>query len=993
MFRFRSIRTKLMLFTALVILLTVVVFIAVVIDLHRRSFSDVERINIVLMENALQQEWDQKISDLTTLLAKKLVEPMHEFDIFEMDYLARLAMKGKGILYVYVHDEEGRVQVDGTEESKLTGSMLTDQLTKGAIASKDLLIQRQANIFDISAPIMLGGKRLGIVRIGFSPEGIQETISQMIKEVADSKDQGIRIAVRNTLLGALVIVIIAIVVGAFYVRRLLSPINMLVRGTKRIATGDLTYRIETESEDEIGHLADSFNLMVDKLEYVNKNLERRVEIRTKELQGEIYERIQAEEALRETEERYRSIFEKAPVSIVLLDKDGKVVDINPYHIDHIGKGKTSKKEYLGEDFATRPSIVNTGIVESYTRVIKGESLDLKDVYFPTTTGGTDAYFNVKGVPFFKNGKVIGAIIIHENITERKRIEEELRFRNIILSTQQETSIDGILVVDNKGKWLSFNQRFIHMWGITPEVEEARSSERALPSVLNKLVDPEQFVARVNYLYEHRSEKSYDEIALVNGVTFERYSAPMFGPDGEYYGRVWYYHEITVHKRMEETLRESEAKYRMLIERLPLGITITKQDETTYYNPKGLEMLGLEPSDNGSIKPSDVYVDPKDREELLKHLNNYGHHEYEYWLRRKDRKKILVRGHSVAIRDENGQLDRFESYMEDITERIKMEAELLRISKLESIGILSAGIAHDFNNILATILVNTSLAKIYAESEDKISEVLTNVEKASMRAKDLTQQLLTFSKGGAPIKKTVAIPELIKDSIDFALRGSNVKCEFSTPDDVWPINADEGQISQVINNLIINAYQAMPQGGTIKVRAENVTVGAKHFLPLQEGKYIKICVEDQGIGIPQEQLDKVFDPFFTTKKKGSGLGLTTSYSIISNHDGYISVESELGVGTTFHIYLPATSKAIQIKEDLEEKPLAGKGKILIMDDEEDIRRLLEIDPEVKAIVSSGYSNDPVLANFRQYGFSSFVAKPYKVEELSKTLHEVIMVTSE
>ena len=405
------------------------------------------------------------------------------------------------------------------------------------------------------------------------------------------------------------------------------------------------------------------------------------------------------------------------------------------------------------------------------------------------------------------------------------------------------------------------------------------------------------------------------------------------------------------------------------------------------------MLGLEPSDNGSIKPSDVYVDPKDREELLKHLNNYGHHEYEYWLRRRIERKILVRGHSVAIRDENGQLDRFESYMEDITERIKMEAELLRISKLESIGILSAGIAHDFNNILATILVNTSLAKIYAESEDKISEVLTNVEKASMRAKDLTQQLLTFSKGGAPIKKTVAIPELIKDSIDFALRGSNVKCEFSTPDDVWPINADEGQISQVINNLIINAYQAMPQGGTIKVRAENVTVGAKHFLPLQEGKYIKICVEDQGIGIPQEQLDKVFDPFFTTKKKGSGLGLTTSYSIISNHDGYISVESELGVGTTFHIYLPATSKAIQIKEDLEEKPLAGKGKILIMDDEEDIRRLLEIDPEVKAIVSSGYSNDPVLANFRQYGFSSFVAKPYKVEELSKTLHEVIMVTSE
>ena len=378
-----------------------------------------------------------------------------------------------------------------------------------------------------------------------------------------------------------------------------------------------------------------------------------------------------------------------------------------------------------------------------------------------------------------------------------------------------------------------------------------------------------------------------------------------------------------------------------------------------------------------------------------------------------------------------------------------QEQIVRMERLNVLGHVATGIAHDFNNVLATILVNVSLAK-YAKSEDEISEVLTTIEKVSIKARDLTQQLLTFSSGGAPIKETISISELIKDSVGFALRGSNVKCEFSMPDDLWAVEVDEGQISQVINNLIINADQAMPEGSTIKMRAENVTVGAKNSLPLQEGKYIKICVEDQGIGISQEHLDKIFDPFFTTKQEGSGLGLTTSYSIITNHDGYISVESELGVGTTFHIYLPATSKEIQIKEDIEDRPLAGKGKILIMDDEEDIReslsqilthfgyeaqfaedgaaaiklykqaqksgqpfdavimdltvpggiggkeairKLLEIDPEVKAIVSSGYSNDPVLANFRQYGFSSFVAKPYKVEELSKTLREVIMGTSE
>ncbi len=261
-----------------------------------------------------------------------------------------------------------------------------------------------------------------------------------------------------------------------------------------------------------------------------------------------------------------------------------------------------------------------------------------------------------------------------------------------------------------------------------------------------------------------------------------------------------------------------------------------------------------------------------------------------------------------------------------------------MERLNVLGHVAAGIAHDFNNVLATILVNVSLAK-YAKSEDEISEVLTTIEKVSIKAKDLTQQLLTFSSGGAPIKETISISELIKDSVGFALRGSNVKCEFSFPDGLLAVEVDEGQISQVINNLIINADQAMPHGGTIKMRAENVTVGAKGALPLQEGKYIKTCVADQGIGIAQEHLDKIFDPFFTTKQEGSGLGLTTSYSIVTNHDGYISVESELGVRTTFHIYLPATSKEIQIKEDVEEKPLAGKGKILIMDDEEDIRESL------------------------------------------------------
>jgi CheY-like chemotaxis protein len=306
-------------------------------------------------------------------------------------------------------------------------------------------------------------------------------------------------------------------------------------------------------------------------------------------------------------------------------------------------------------------------------------------------------------------------------------------------------------------------------------------------------------------------------------------------------------------------------------------------------------------------------------------------------------------------------------------------------------------------------------------------------------------LLTFSKGGAPIKKTESITEVIKDSAEFALRGSNVKCEFFIPNDIWPTEIDKGQISQVISNLIINADQAMPGGGIIKVRVENLVVSAEHALPIKEGKYVKIEIEDEGIGIHKEHLARIFDPYFTTKQRGSGLGLATSYSIIKKHDGYITVESELGVGTTFYIYLPASSKQILTKKEFEERPILGKGRILVMDDEKVVRdvtgillkhigydvefakdgveaielykkaeeskqpfdavivdltvqggmggeqmikKLLEIDPNVKAIVSSGYSTDAIMSNFKQYGFSGVVTKPYRIAELSETLYKVL-----
>jgi PAS domain S-box-containing protein len=406
---------------------------------------------------------------------------------------------------------------------------------------------------------------------------------------------------------------------------------------------------------------------------------------------------------------------------------------------------------------------------------------------------------------------------------------------------------------------------------------------------------------------------------------------------------------------------------------------------------------------------------------------------------------IITNSAALIYDKDSNIIGTVLVIRDITEKQKMQEELLNAQSVESIGFLAGGIAHDFNNILTAILGNISLAKMYANPGDKVFERLREAERASIQAKELTHQLLTFSKGRAPVLKAASIAELLRDSASFVLSGSNVRCEFSIPDGLWPVEIDEGQVSQVINNLIINADHAMPDGGIIRLRAENTIAGLRDSLPLDDGRYVKISIQDRGVGISKEHLQRIFDPYFTTKQKGNGLGLALSRSIIKSHGGHIVVESQMGAGTTFFIYLPASSEEVPTKDEVEEKPIVGEGKILVMDDEEIVRelacgilinigyevigatdgaqavrlykkakelghpfdavimdltvpggmggreatkKLTEIDPEVKVIVSSGYSNDPIMADFKKYGFSGVIAKPYRIKELSEVLYKVV-----
>jgi len=395
-----------------------------------------------------------------------------------------------------------------------------------------------------------------------------------------------------------------------------------------------------------------------------------------------------------------------------------------------------------------------------------------------------------------------------------------------------------------------------------------------------------------------------------------------------------------------------------------------------------------------------------------------------------------------MRSASGEIEGAVVVMRDVTERQKLLEEQVKSSKLESVGLLAGGIAHDFNNILTAIMGNVSMAEMESESRPEVADYLKEAGLGCERARELTQQLLTFAKGGSPVRKTANLTDVVRDSARFAMHGSSARCEFDLAPDLWLVEADKGQIGQVIQNIILNASQAMPGGGIIRVSAANERIEPKNPQGLKPGRYARISVQDEGVGIHPDHLQRVFDPYFSTKQRGSGLGLATAYSIIRRHDGVITASSKLGQGSRFDVYLPASDNpSAEAAPPPAARPHSGGGWVLVMDDEQAVLSLLSkmleklgyqviaardgaeairlyadaqergreivavifdltvpggvggrqameelraMDPRVKGIVSSGYSNDPVMANHRDFGFQAVVSKPYRLETLAAAL---------
>jgi len=613
----------------------------------------------------------------------------------------------------------------------------------------------------------------------------------------------------------------------------------------------------------------------------------------------------------------------------------------------------------------------------------------------------------------------------------------------------EQSIIGIVLCDMDGAILECNPAFSRMLGYANDELSFKTIEQ--------LTHPDDWVKEAAHLFQPALFSSFGYSAEkrffhkdgriiwtnIHSTTIRgTNNAPVFG-----FAIV---EDITDRKLAEESLRESEDQYRSLFSEMTNGFALHEIIVDEAGKPCDYRFLDVNPAFEAitGLQRNDVIG--KTARQVIPTLE-------PIWITRyglvattgvpvtfENHAEVLHKHFSVhAYSPKSGQ---FAVIFTDITERMRMENERIKNEKLDSLGHLAAGIAHDFNNLLTIILGNVSLAIADQKTPSTVNTLLTETEAAIQQARHLTHQLLTFAKGGSPIKETTNAGTLIRETAEFSLHGSTSKLELNIPSSLWKIKADIHQLSHAIRSLVINADQAMPGGGSINITAGNLLLEADSSIPLPPGHYIKISITDSGVGIAERHLNKIFDPYFTTKQNGSGMGLATTISIIKNHSGYITAKSRLGIGTTFDVYLPAINGIPSTPPPRKKTafPL-DKTRVLIMDDEEAIRnlttrilthngcfvttaatgeealsaykaaqsshqpfdvvildltirggmggkdtmqRLREIDPAVRAIVSSGYSTAPIMANYKKYGFHGIVPKPYQAETLIQAVAELV-----
>ena len=802
---------------------------------------------------------------------------------------------------------------------------------------------------------------------------------------------------------------------------------------------------------------------VKRIERTNVILEESVQERTHALVAEQEKTQDAYRALLESEEKYKtfitysteaiwSIEFKNPISTTLSNieqiddfySSGFLAECNQAMTGLYGY--ESVDQMIGLPLEKLLARDNPRNIEYLQKFIMSDYRIMDEESYEIDHNGKLRVFLNSLVGIVENKKLLRAWGLQRDITEKKHAEDALkeseeRYRRLI-----ELSPDAILVHSEK-KIEYINRAGLKLLGALRQKDLVGKSIFGMihPNYLKEAREKIKNIFKGKRPFRNLEQKMICQDGTI--IDVELIGAPM-SFQGEIAGQI-VIRDITERKLAENAVMEEKERLDVTLSSIEDAVITTDvKGFIVLLNDRARQMLDFEEGAGVGFRFPDVVriVDNKGPvqllEDVMKHKKPVAMVK-DIVLESGSGEKYQIELSAAPIKNHEGKLFGMVAAIRDVTTKKQIEAELTKAQKLESIGVLAGGIAHDFNNFLTAILGNVSLAKMYSTDNAKINPILARAEKAIIQAKELTHQLLTFSKGGAPLKKTTSIVDVIQDSAKFTLRGSDIYCEVKSTDNLWNVVVDAGQISQVVQNLILNAVQSMKKSKKIFVRIENNNLVDDEYPGLEGGKYVKISIIDQGGGIPERDLIKIFDPYFTTKPQGTGLGLTTTYSIIKQHEGYINVKSQVGKGTTVELFLPATEKKAKIEKNIKPVVHNGRGKILVMDDDimvrellsqildhlgyevdeaengettlekyktaksngdpidliimdltipggmggkETIKELIKVDPEVKAIVSSGYSNDPIMAKFNDYGFIGVLNKPYNVETLSDALSQ-------
>jgi PAS domain S-box-containing protein len=761
------------------------------------------------------------------------------------------------------------------------------------------------------------------------------------------------------------------------------------------------------------------------------------------------------EALYESEMNYRLLFENSLDGILLTIPDGRILKANPAICRILGYDEPEIVA-LGRDGildTADPRIAAFIKERERTGAAKGElTLIHKD--------GTKIPCEVTSQVFKdRNNNLRTSMVVHD-LHLRKQLEQalqesEARYRSIVTTLHE-----GIVIQNADGQIITCNPSAERILGLSAEQMMGRSSLDPQWRAVHEDGSPFPGEEHPIMVSLRTGQPCYNVVMGVpkpNGeLVWTLVNSQVMHLPGEleYSAVVASFVDITPLKRAESLLITE--KERLAVTLRSIGdavITTDNQGQTLFLNRAAETLTGWTQAEalgrplETIFRIVDEYsrqlsIDPVKKVLATGQVVTLANHTL---LISRNSTEYSIADSGAPIRDKDGNIQGVVLVFRDVTKEKKLAEELSKASRLESVGLLAGGIAHDFNNLLTAIVGSISLMRLNPDRQE-IEAALTVAEHASLQAKELTNQLLTFAKGGAPVKKVTRLEEIIKESTTFALHGSRVRADYELSPELWPVEVDTGQFGQVVQNLVINAVQAMPQGGTICIKGVNLTLSANETLPLSPGPYVLLSLQDEGSGIPSANLANIFDPYFTTKTGGHGLGLATCYSIIKRHKGHIAVESQPGCGTTFYIYLPASAKKLEeIAPNTIALTMEGKGRILVMDDEslilktldraltrvgyqvktvsngiealtsyneaqqagqpfdvvimdltipggmggkESITQLLKIDPHAKVIVSSGYSADSITSNYRQFGFSAAVTKPYKLEDLTRTINELV-----